>query len=130
MRIMAYTKLHFIWHYLITVPATITTPPIDTIVVVQEKLALSCVAIGIPKPYISWSRNGNLLMNSTRYNITARCPTESSFLSTLTVNVVERSDAGDYSCMASNAFGNVSTEATVSVLGKFKINLCNEREHC
>ena len=67
-------------------------------------MTLSCNASGIPSPVVSWIK------------VDDNTPTDSSQLVFTNIN---RSQAGQYRCEASNGCGNASETATVVVQCKY-----------
>ena len=65
-----------------------------------------CVASGVPVPRISWTINGTAINVTTnpRINLTGDGQQ-------LTVTNVNRTDSGEYRCVASNKVGNVTSMA-------------------
>ncbi|KAM9846169.1 neuronal cell adhesion molecule a [Aulostomus maculatus] len=72
-----------------------------------EKLQLECIAEGLPTPDISWQKDGGDLSDSrvTFYN----------FQKTLKISDVNESDAGNYTCKASNKLGTAHHTIMVTV---------------
>ncbi|PIO76038.1 immunoglobulin I-set domain protein [Teladorsagia circumcincta] len=76
---------------------------------------LSCNLEGNPEPQIAWFKdNKELVVSSSKYQ--ARY---SDGLSELTIKNIEESDAGRYSCRATNELGSITTKANLTV-GKRK----------
>ena len=77
-------------------------------------MILSCNATGNPEPTITWTKNGTLISNNSRIS----SPQEKQ----LTITNVNRTDSGEYRCVASNSLGNdTSSAATVNVLCKYSM---------
>ena len=95
----------------------ITAPvmQIDQSVDETFKTNISCTASGLPAPTIQWFHNEEELVNGSRNGRIALSSSESSAMDTLfTMSellfiTVERSDAGRYSCVASNGVGGNAT---------------------
>ena len=66
-----------------------------------ENVTLSCNATGNPSPSISWTKAGSAV-NSPRVSF-------SSDYKQLTITNVNRSDSGDYRCVANNSIGDAVT---------------------
>ncbi|KAG8450289.1 hypothetical protein GDO86_002804, partial [Hymenochirus boettgeri] len=64
----------------------------------QEDITLFCHATGSPRPYITWHRNGRLVEENDKYDL-KEDNTE------LTIRNIVNSDAGMYTCRASNKAG-------------------------
>ena len=60
-------------------------------------VTFQCNATGNPSPTLSWTKNGNAIINQSFNNIVL---TEDS--QTLTINNAQRNDAGIYICDATN----------------------------
>ena len=76
-------------------PQQVTVTPNKVEVPLTQSITLTCVADGFPKPTYAWKFNGRL--NGVRQN-------------TFTLTNADVSDAGNYTCVATNDFG--SKEAT------------------
>jgi len=50
-------------------PTWLSTSPADRTVELGEKVTLKCEASGSPDPVLTWSHNGQVLVNSGRINI-------------------------------------------------------------
>ena len=76
-------------------------------------MTLSCNAIGNPTPSISWTKDGSAV-NSLRISL-------SSDNTQLTITNVNRSDSGQYRCVAYNSIGDAVTSdaATLDVQRKY-----------
>ena len=67
-------------------------------------MTLSCNASGIPSPMVSWIKvGGNVITNENE----------------LVFTNINRSQAGQYRCEASNECGNASETATIEVQCKY-----------
>ena len=93
----------------------------DVSLTAGETALLSCVGYGLPNVEITWSRNGEVVMNSSRVNVSEKEVTRGGRLflqSFLDLCSVEVSDAGNYTCTVSN--GELATNAStqLSVTGK------------
>ena len=71
---------------------------------------LSCVISGDPEPTISWLRNETQLNSGTKYLILEN--------GSLWIGNIADSDAGDYSCLATNQAGNDTAVTTLIVYSK------------
>lgn len=99
-------------------PVSVTTPAIlnvgDNITgLTNNTIQLKCPVSGIPKPKITWSRNGKEILTGGRYNIDGS--------GTLIVVQLNKEDAGLFSCHAHNRFGKDSRTTKVDVAGKYRI---------
>ncbi|KAL9951090.1 hypothetical protein ACROYT_G043686 [Oculina patagonica] len=76
-----------------------------------DDVTLSCNADGNPEPTISWTRNGSPMSTPGNSRITF-----SDNKKQLTITNVNRTDSGEYRCVASNSLGNdTSNAATLNV---------------
>ena len=102
---------------------TITTPPVTQTVVLQNNsFNLTCDASGVPTPDITWWRtwsNGTSTQVTEGPNIFIM-PTSDvrNATSELNIESAQPSDAGNYTCTATNVVGSVSATANVIVQGK------------
>ena len=88
---------------------------------VGENVTLNCSADGLPQPVITWKKNGNLLVNSTRITITSKQEyIDASYelfqnvwrvTSLLSIRDIKESDTGNYTCKANNE-DNIGASAT------------------
>ncbi|XP_055597510.1 hemicentin-1-like isoform X2 [Uranotaenia lowii] len=78
---------------------TLTTPAIS---VEEGKIPprIVCSSRAYPEPTFVWTRNGNVISRGSALSVN---------------NVMERSDAGIYTCTASNKHGNHSTDAVIDI---------------
>ena len=80
-----------------------------------EAFQQSCIlASSKPAPIISWHKD-NLPINQGSPSIMISSPTNS--MSLLIINEVKRSDAGEYSCLATNQAGTSSKTVLLKVKG-------------
>eukprot|EP00102_Acyrthosiphon_pisum_P013333 XP_008182869.1 PREDICTED: peroxidasin homolog [Acyrthosiphon pisum] len=91
-----------------TSPDVIVVPENKT-VSVGEQLQLSCKAVGDPEPFITWAKDDIDLELGQRVQVFQN--------NTLIISKVERTDIGQYKCVASNYLGRKSFEAMVNVKG-------------
>ncbi|CAI6348412.1 unnamed protein product [Macrosiphum euphorbiae] len=89
-------------------PDVIEVPENKT-VSVGEQLQLSCKAVGDPEPSITWAKDDIDLEPGQRVQVFQN--------NTLIISKVERTDGGQYKCVASNSLGRKSFEAMVNVNG-------------
>ena len=103
---------------------TITTPPVTQTVVLQNySFSLTCDASGVPTPDITWWRtwsNGSStqLFAGQYVSIITSSVVARNTSSNLTIQSAQPSDAGNYTCTATNVVGSVSATANVIVQGK------------
>ena len=87
----------------------------------------TCQADGEPLPTISWYFNGDPLgpTNSIKYMFTDR-PLVTSVMSVLNIRNLESSDAGTYTCNATNVVSSDTSSGILTVNGEctvFKSNI-------
>ena len=84
-------------------------------------LLVTCVAYGATLPSVSWTRNGSVLSNSSgdRISIYEETVDEGGVLfakSVLEICSAESTDEGEYSCVASNSYGEASFSFNITVI--------------
>ena len=80
-----------------------------------NNLILFCNATGNPVPTVSWTKDGSPISSNSRISL-------SDDNKQLTITNVNRTDSGEYRCVASNSLGNdTSSAATVDVLCKYSM---------
>ncbi|XP_020608169.1 roundabout homolog 1-like [Orbicella faveolata] len=98
-------------------PPEITVHPEAETKSEEENVTLSCKADGNPVPTMSWTRNGFPVDQSGRISFSAD-------KKQLTITHVNRTDSGEYRCVASNSLGNDTSKAsTVDVQYQPKITV-------
>ena len=101
--------------FLITDQSEITTSPQNTTQQEGKNVTLSCAVDGNPKPSISWTKDVSPV--SAVGNPRISFGTDNNQLIITNVN---RSDHGEYQCVASNTLGNTtSSAATLDVQCKY-----------
>ena len=104
-----------IFCFVFTEKPSITTHPQGDTVREGEKVTLFCNATGDPVLTISWTRNGSLVNTSARISF-------SDDSKKLTIMNVNRTDSGEYRCVARNRVGsNISDAAKLDVQCKTNI---------
>ena len=97
------------------VPPVLTSfPRSNRDVVLGEELVVSCSAKGRPDPEIVWQMNSTVLTSGGDVVIS----NTSNERSELRIRSFTRSNSGDYSCTATNTFGNVSASFRVNLIGE------------
>lgn len=96
----------------LTVPQALPRALINIRTAVQTVLAgttveLECLGLGEPRPHVTWSKVGGRI----RPGVLVRT-------GTLTIEQVERADAGQYRCTATNAVGTVQSHIILHVQGE------------
>ena len=99
----------------ITDQSEITTPPQNTTEQEGNNVTLSCTVDGNPKPSISWIKDVSPVSTSGNPRISFGTDNKQ-----LIITNVNRSDHGEYQCVASNSLGNAtSSAATLNVQCKY-----------
>ena len=97
--------------FLITDKPDITVHPKAQAATEGNNATFTCNAIGNPVPTISWTINGSSVDASNNSRISF-----SEGKKQLTITNVNRTDSGEYQCVASNSLGNdTSNTATLDV---------------
>ncbi|VDO78457.1 unnamed protein product [Soboliphyme baturini] len=76
----------------------------------RDSFEIVCIADGVPKPSITWFKNGVLMTQSARHGISLTSHK-------LTISRVIGDDAGLYLCVAENLVGTSTRNFTLTVLG-------------
>ena len=98
----------------------ITQSPENIKVATGQKVELKCEASGKPAPNFQWLKNDHDVAGSAGVTITT-----GNGHSTLTINNIQESQAGEYKCRASNVFGywsDISCPATITVAGELSLS--------
>ena len=92
---------------------------------VGETVYLACVAHSMEQATFEWSRNGTVINNTlphhTISSTVTKNPTSIFATSHLTIQPVERDDAVQYTCRATNSQGSVNQSTVLHVERKFEI---------
>ena len=97
--------------YFEIVPARIISGPQDVAVsFAQALVTFNCIVEGVPPPSVSWLHSGVVLNNEANGHVTPNG-------GQLIITDVTNSDAGIYTCQASNAAGIDSQNATLNIIG-------------
>ena len=83
-------------------------------VIVGSTAVMQCIADGKPSPVIAWYRDSNRISTGGRFIV--------SLPGMLQISRTVVSDAGKYTCTATNVAGVHSRSVHLSVLGKFYIS--------
>ena len=86
---------------------SIVTQPISQSISIGSSVTFSVVAVGSNPLSYQWSKDGSAVTGATS--------------NTYTINSVENTDLGNYSCVVSNIYGNItSSSANLQIITKFK----------
>jgi len=100
-------------------PKLLPLPP-QTAIAESSQFRSLCSSNAGDKPlFFQWSKNGQTLSNTPQTNYKIENSEEFSFL---TIKSVTRSDAGNYSCIVRNAFGEDVKFSQLLVKGLLLIN--------
>jgi len=89
-----------------TVPPSVVQPMRNQIRFERQSVHLSCNVTGRPTPTVSWTKNGEDLVPSSRVNVRGH---------ELVIAQAAMSDSGIYQCWADNVAGYVTLTARVLV---------------
>ena len=104
------------------VAPTILEPPENLTVVQPQSATFLCNATARPRPQITWWRMGSQLMAQTNtIEISSDNFGEREMVSNLTIVMADPSDTGEYVCQATNAAGQDTATAELTVHGKSQI---------
>ena len=73
-------------------------------------------AVGVPKPMMSWFKDGQLIPDGSRYRI----ETDGGH-SSLYIDAAQPEDSAWFQCLAGNIAGSATNRAKLNVAGKFSI---------
>ncbi|XP_075930281.1 leucine-rich repeats and immunoglobulin-like domains protein 3 [Petromyzon marinus] len=96
----------------VSVLPSFTKTPADLSLRVGSTARLECAAGGHPTPQISWQKDGGTDFPAARERRMHVMPTDDVFF----IVELKADDAGTYSCIARNAAGTMSANASLSVL--------------
>lgn len=83
---------------------------------VGHAIDLPCVTQGVPKPSVSWLKDGSALLDGSQYRISDEA---------LTLNQVGLIDEGVYTCVASNIAGRDEATIQLHVQGQMDAGIYN-----
>ncbi|XP_033102480.1 papilin-like isoform X3 [Anneissia japonica] len=97
----------------------IISPPRDLIRTVGDQITLTCTSTGSPKPVIRWTKNSVRLPQLERYTIKTN--------GNLIITDAKETDAGLYTCTASNKRSSQRSSAQVKITGGVVNPVCKDR---
>lgn len=98
----------------------------DSFFMLGDTALLTCVGHGEPNVQITWSKDGQNIMNDSRFAISDKEVTQRGMIfkqSFLVVCSLEVSDAGDYTCTISNGQASIQAIIELTVFGKNNNNM-------
>ena len=105
----------------------ITQPPGNITVAAGQKAELKCEASGKPAPNFQWLKDGCDVAGSDGVTIAT-----GNGHSTLTINNIQESHAGQYMCRAFNFFScckDICCHATITIAGELSVQFIYKFEH-
>ena len=99
----------------------VVAPPPLTEVRAGTTVLFTCAGYGVPTPYVTWAKDGELLYNDTRVSIYDRIVSEGGVeltRSVLELCSVVPADEGNYTCSFLNSVGSNSSTFYLEVLGE------------
>lgn len=96
----------------LALPPEITEPPTNEATVDGQTVTMRCRVFGAPKPEVKWVR-ANRELTGGRYIVQEN--------GDLVITEIQFNDAGEYTCYASNKFGNVQASGSLEVKERTRI---------
>ena len=98
------------------IPATDTIPVVVNVgdnitALTNTTIRINCPVSGVPKPKITWTRNGEEISSIGKYRIDED--------GTLIMTVANSNETGLFTCRAINRFGEDSRTTKTKLIGKF-----------
>lgn len=107
-----YAFADFYMNVLALPPTIIEAPEAESTAVVTSTITLNCRVFGAPQPEVTWMRDGQELTGG-RYQVLEN--------GGLKITEVLVTDKGEYTCYATNKFGDTSASGVLDVKGKTRI---------
>jgi len=101
--------------------AMVVIYPQDTVVMTGQAALLTCVAYGIPRSSIMWSKGTVSLSNSSQISIREQLLNQNGFIYVRSILEICNTNAvhrGEYSCNTENGVGNHSISFRLGVQGR------------
>lgn len=89
-----------------------------------SSVVMECKVYGSPPISVVWFHDGNEISSGRKYQTTLTDNT-----CALTVNMLEESDSGNYTCIATNVAGSDECSAPLTVRGRFKSRQCSKHSY-
>lgn len=90
---------------------------------VEKQWSMTAKVTGLPRPEISWTKNGASIEGNTHYIVDVESQSSTMASTTLTIINTERTDTAKYTLTASNAAGTVTHDVTLKISGKISGNV-------
>ena len=104
-------------------PAMIVNHTQELNVVIADSVTVYCEVTGVYRPSIMWTRDDDnetqTVQNTSRVTISESVGANGAVISTLTIDVITRSDAGIYSCRVANSAGNDEASFQLNIQGRY-----------
>ena len=88
------------------------------ITITGKETNLTCQGKGNPRPTISWLKNGQKIVNSSRMTQSSSVSGDKLVTSELVISDTKYEDGGVYTCVINNMVGETKSSATLLVHGK------------
>uniref|UniRef100_H2YDX9 protein-tyrosine-phosphatase n=1 Tax=Ciona savignyi TaxID=51511 RepID=H2YDX9_CIOSA len=98
---------------LISMPLPVSSEDVEYVQVLGKTVEMKCNVFGSPSPAISWQKDGNKITENERFLIR-----KSKYLR---ISEVTFDDAGAYTCVATNEYGNATLSTSLTVFRRTKI---------
>lgn len=93
---------------------------------VHENVTLQCISSGYPRPEISWLRNEEVVYEIDEYVfINQYIINDITLASVIYWRHIISTEAGVYTCVATNTVGSAATDVELTILGKHRIRIVN-----
>ena len=124
--LMCVYSFFFMFFLNISVGPEISEPPIDTTKIEGQTVVLSCLVAGYPTPAVAWTKNDVELNSIANLRLSVSSKNGNH---TLKITDVQKSDAGQYRCVANNSLQtSESFPSTLTVQCECKSSL--SPKHC
>ena len=116
--------MHVCVDFLDSSPARVVIAPGNSEFNEGSTIIATCVAYGLPEPSVTWSHDGNQLVNNSPVTIYEELLNEGDVIfvkSAIEICGVEVADSGDYSCLVANDNGTDTVTFNLNILTTGKI---------